>query len=132
MKVHHIGYLVKRLETAKLVFESLGFTALGEAVYDELRDVDIQFMVAEGGYTVELVTPRSKSSVVANLIKTYKNAPYHICFESENLEDDIRRLTGQGFIQIGEPAPAKAINGRRVCFLMSAQIGMVEMVESAR
>ena len=51
MRVHHIGYLVKRIDRARAVFETLGFTAADEAVYDEYRDVNIQFMENGGGGT---------------------------------------------------------------------------------
>ena len=78
MKIHHVGYLVKRLEKAEKVFSALGYAEKQKAVYDPIRDVDISFWEKDG-YTAELVCPKSEKSVVANLIRTYKNAPYHIC-----------------------------------------------------
>ena len=70
--------------------------------------------------------------MVAKLIKTYKNTPYHICYETEQFEDDIQALTENGFLSIEEPMPAPAIGGRRVCFLMNAQIGMIELLEKGK
>ena len=128
MRIHHIGYLIKRIERAQMAFERLGFAVSQNTVYDEFRDVDILFMKKDG-YIVELVSPRSTNSVVAKLIKTYRNTPYHICFGSEDLLRDIRRLTEAGFTEIDRPAPAPALGGRRVCFLMSPQIGMIELLE---
>lgn len=127
-RVHHIGYLVKHLEKSRDSFLSLDFQATGEAVYDEYRDVDILFLEKDG-YTVELVSPRSDASVVARLIKTYKNAPYHLCYETEDFSGELARLESSGFTRIDEPMPAPAIGGRRVCFLMSPRIGMIELLE---
>ncbi|MBD5169829.1 MAG: lactoylglutathione lyase [Oscillibacter sp.] len=129
-RVHHIGYLVKHLEKSRDSFLSLDFQVTGDAVYDEYRDVDILFMEKDG-YTVELVSPRSDASVVARLIKTYKNAPYHICYETDDLTAELARLENSGFTRIDDPAPAPALGGRRVCFLMSARIGMIELLEES-
>lgn len=128
MTVHHIGYLVKKLDKARESFAVLGFAPVADAVYDEGRDVDIQFL-SNGAYTVELVSPKSPRSVVAELIKTYKNAPYHLCYETEDFDAELARLEGSGFIRMGDAAPAPAIGSRRVCFLYSARIGMIEILE---
>ena len=110
MKVHHIGYLVKRSEKAEKVFSSLGYTERQAVLYDPIRDVDISFWEKDG-YTVELVCPKSEKSVVANLIRTYKNAPYHICYETDDMERDAKMLEDIGFLKIDEPTPAPAILG---------------------
>lgn len=128
MRVHHIGYLVKRLDKARDSFISIGFSVRQEPVYDWVRDVDILF-VEKDGYVIELVSPRSKGSVVSNLMKTYKNTPYHVCYLSEDFERDIAYLAGQDFMRIDQPAPAPALDMRRVCFFMSPHIGIIELLE---
>lgn len=74
LKIHHIGYLVKKLEKAKTTFESLGYLVEQDTVRDEIRKVDICFLIKDG-YRVELVSPFSEESVVSGLMKKYKNAP---------------------------------------------------------
>lgn len=128
MTVHHIGYLVKKLDRAAASFEALGYEKLGELCRDETRGVDILF-VRKDGYTVELVSPYTAESVVAGLIKTYKNAPYHICYEAAAFDSALASLEAEGFTRMDEPTPAPAIGGRRVCFLYSARIGMIELLE---
>ena len=61
MTVHHIGYLVKKLERARSAFEALGYGVERETVRDEFRKVDIVFLVKDG-YRVELVSPYDPSS----------------------------------------------------------------------
>lgn len=128
MTVHHIGYLVKKLDRAAASFEALGYERVGESCHDEIRGVDILFL-RKDGYTVELVSPYTSESVVSGLIKTYKNAPYHICYEAAAFESTLATLEADGYTRMDEPTPAPAIGGRRVCFLYSARIGMIELLE---
>lgn len=127
MRIHHVGYLVKRLERSIGAFESLGYTLESEPCRDEYRKIDIAFMTMDS-YRVELVSPYSSDSVVAKLIKQYRNAPYHICYSTDDFDNDLKQLTETGFTQIDTPAPAPAIGGAEVVFLMSPTIGIVELV----
>lgn len=128
MKIHHIGYLVKKIEKAKTEFERLGFSVENDICYDEKRDVDICFLVKDG-YRVELVSPKSENSVVYGLYKKLGNTPYHICYEADSFELDIQNLRDNGYVICNEEAPAVAIEGRRVCFLINANLGMIEILE---
>ena len=58
LRVHHIGYLVKKIEKAKQTFELLGYRTEQDVVYDDIRKIDICFMVM-GDCRVELVSPVS-------------------------------------------------------------------------
>lgn len=128
MNIHHIGYLVKKGPKAQAAFETLGYIAEGEWTHDEIRKVDILFLQKDG-YRIELVSPYAPDSVVSGLIRTYKNAPYHLCYEAENFEKELAELERNGYIRIDEPTPAPAIGGRRVVFLMHPAAGMLELLE---
>lgn len=128
LKIHHIGYLVKKMEAAILSFQNLGYEITQNTVYDSIRKVDICFLQKDG-YRVELVTPTSEDSVVSGLLKKYKNSPYHICYETENFDEDYQELMANGFISIDQPTPAPALQNRKVVFLMSASMGMIELIK---
>lgn len=129
LKVHHIGYLVKKIETAIRSFQNLGYEIVQETVYDEIRKVDICFLQKEG-YCIELISPVSEVSVVSGLLKKFKNSPYHICYETAHFEEDYQRLTNEGFLSIDTPTPAPALQNRKVVFLTSRAMGMIELLES--
>ena len=95
MNIHHIGYLVKKGPKAQAAFEALGYIAEGEWTHDEIRKVDILFLQKDG-YRIELVSPYAPDSVVSGLIRTYKNAPYHLCYEAENFEKELAELEAMG------------------------------------
>lgn len=129
LKVHHIGYLVKKIDAAVNSFEKLGYKLTQSTVYDDIRQVNICFMEKDG-YRIELVSPASAASVVSGLMKRFKNSPYHICYETENFEKDYLTLVSDGFIAIDTPTPAPALQGREVVFLSSASIGMIELIKN--
>ncbi|MDE7014102.1 MAG: VOC family protein [Kineothrix sp.] len=130
LTIHHIGYLVKKINQAIDEFERLGYTAVSDTIYDDIRKVHICFMEKDG-YRIELVSPADNESVVAGLLKKYKNCPYHICYETPAFDADLEALAAEGFTAIDSPAPAPALSGRRVVFLMNRFLGMIELLETS-
>lgn len=47
LKIHHIGYLVKKIEKAKQGFKVLGYHTEQDTVYDSIRKVEICFMTKD-------------------------------------------------------------------------------------
>ena len=128
MRIHHIGYLVKNIDKAISSFQALGYKLTVPSTWDEDRMAHICFLKNED-YCVELICP-SKESPLYSLLKQYSNAPYHICYKSENLEAAIEELKSEKFMLFKEPASAPVIGDTaRVAFLISARIGMIELVE---
>ena len=128
MRIHHVGYLVRNIERAEKEFVSLGYEVSQETVYDEYRDVDICFLEKDG-YVVELVAPKSKSSVVYDLMKKIGNSPYHICYSSSSFDEDVEKLRERNYVTCSEKCSAPALGGRNVCFLVHPFLGMIEIVE---
>lgn len=129
MKVHHIGYLVKDIESATDKFIALGYQVEKPVYRDTFRKSDICFL-RDGEYRVELISPYEAGSPVDNLIKKIRNAPYHICYVTDDIEADLKKYTEEGYLQISPIDPAYAIGQEsKVVFLMNQDIGMIELVE---
>lgn len=128
MQIHHIGYLVKHIEKSIEQFIKLGYIIKSDIVKDEIRQVDICFM-QNANYLIELVSPYEKTSVVYPYFLKHKNMPYHICYKSENFDDDIIKLISDGYVVADPPCAAPAIDDKRVAFLINHRIGMIEIVE---
>lgn len=128
LKIHHIGYLVKKMEKAKKLLQMLGYEIEKDIVYDEFRDVEICFLVMDG-YRIELVSPRSNESDVGELQLKIGNSLYHICYEVDDLEDCIKQLKHESFIIWEKPKEAVALDNRRAAFLIQGQVGMIELLE---
>lgn len=131
MRVHHIGYLVRKVERAAQTLEALGYVREGNVTRDEFRGIDILFLV-NGETRVELVAPYAEDSAVGELKKRVGNAPYHICYISDDLDADVARMTENGYVLTSPANAAPAIGGNRVAFLMNAAIGLIELVEHVK
>ena len=130
MKIDHIGYAVKRIDRALTAFQKLGFKF--EPVIDDTdRNVKLAFGDKDG-YRIELVAPLDKKqeSPGDQYLSNAVGTPYHICYESENLDAEIEELAKQGFKVVIEPRPAVAFGGRRVVFMMNIGFGLMEIVEA--
>ncbi len=127
MKVHHIGYAVKRLEKAAEVFATLGYT-MGEITKDESRRIRIMFL-ENGAERVELVAPDGDDTPVDGILKSTGPTPYHICYEVQDINAATDELKTKGFVTVKEPEPAPAIGGATVAFMYNARVGLIELVE---
>ncbi len=129
LRIHHIGYLVKRIDKACAMFLDLGYSIEQEVIYDEYRNVDICFLI-KNGYRIELISPRKGKSAVGELLKRIGNSPYHICYEVKHIGETVIELSKMKFVEWEQPTEAPALNGRKVTFLFNSQIGMIELLES--
>ena len=128
MKIDHIGYAVKRIDRALTSFEKLGFT-FEPTIDDVYRNVKLAFGEKDG-YRIELVAPLDKKqkSPVDQYLENAIGTPYHICYQSGDLDNEIKQLESQGFKIIIEPKPAVAFGGKRVVFLINIGFGLMEIV----
>jgi len=130
MQIDHIGYAVADIRRAADTLSSLGFSR-GEIISDDMRKINICFMT-NGGYKIELVSPVAEGSPVDGILKNSGDGPYHICYSTQNLDDEIENLLLQKFKKISEPAEAVAFGGRRVVFLYNRNVGLIELVEESK
>ena len=128
MRVHHIGYLVKNISKTEKKFLELGYEIESPTKFDEIRNIDIEFLV-NGDYRVELIEPKGEESPMYPLLKRYKNTPYHLCYEVENIDEAIADLQDKYYTVIQEPNIAPCIEGKKVAFLNNISMGIIELVE---
>ena len=124
--VDHIGYAVKDMKQAKKKFEALGFIFSDEKE-DELRSVNV-CVASKGDIRIELLSPvEGKRSPVDSYLNKIGNTPYHICYRTVDIDTTIEDLQKEGFTLLRRPAPSIPLGGD-VCFLYSADIGMIELI----
>lgn len=130
MKIDHIGYAVKRIDRAITSFQKLGFE-FEHVIDDTDRNVKLSFGNKDG-YRIELVAPLDKNqeSPIDQYLTNAVGTPYHICYESNNLDAEVEELKAQGFKVVIEPRPAVAFGARRVVFMVNLGCGLMEIVEA--
>jgi catechol 2,3-dioxygenase-like lactoylglutathione lyase family enzyme len=110
--------------------EVLGCRPAGPIVTDGVQGVRIQFMEISDGSLLELLESHGeKSPVKRHLLRGGGFST--ICFEVDDLNQTLGRLQEAGdAIVVGEPAPAPAINNRRVAFVVTTTGDLFEFVEA--
>lgn len=127
LKIHHIGYMIKKMNSSIEEFERIGFTK-ETITYDEIRKAEICFMNKDG-YCIELVSP-SKESDLYELMKKCKNMAYHICYLVDNLNESVKIFEESGYFLFKEEEAAPAIGqDARVVFLINQDVGIVELLQ---
>lgn len=129
LKVHHVGYAVPSIESARAEFESLGWTVCSGVTDDASRKVRIQFLRL-GDEVIELVAPLTDDSPIKKTLQKSSGTPYHICYEVDSLESAEADMKARRFIVFKKPAPAPAIGNRKVEWFFSKCNGIVELVEA--
>lgn len=130
MQVHHVGYAVKDINRAIKQCELLGYTQ--ESYTKDLkRNVLISFMRNQN-QTIELVAPikNGEETALGDILKKKGPGPYHICYEVFDLNKAIDQMEKDGFMLIKAPEEACAIDNKRVAFMWSRILGMIELVEN--
>lgn len=130
MKVDHIGYAVENIEKAKEKLGGLGYT-FEDVIEDNDRNVFLCFGELDG-YRIELVAPgkdADRESPVDAYLDKIGPTPYHICYQSENIEEDVEQLKKKRFKVSVPLAPAIAFGEKRVVFMYSLAAGLIEIVE---
>lgn len=128
LKIHHIGYAVKDIAKAYEKFKELGYLKESDIIKDDSRKVYIQFLIKDD-YRIEIISPSEKGAPIEKILKR-GNTPYHICYEVFNLEEEIEKLQNSGYTLTQKPEKAPAIGNRKVAFMFSMDMGLIELVEN--
>ncbi|MBV7269086.1 methylmalonyl-CoA epimerase [Winogradskyella luteola] len=114
-KIEHIGIAVKDIEASNGLFESL----FGKAHY-KIEDVESEGVKTSffqcGPNKIELLQATKDDSPIAKFIEKKGEGIHHIAFAVDNIEEEIKRLTEDGFKMIHEK-PKKGADNKRIAFL---------------
>lgn len=97
--------------------------------------VDCEFWTpAQGGPSVELVSPRDEQAAVSGRLARKEQGLYHVAFEVDHLEGELDRLRREGFVLVDEEPRAGARDGMRVAFVYARRPAalLIELVEYRR
>ena len=117
---HPVGIAV---ESIRSVVDDPGL----EVVSDDLQQVSVAF-VDMCGVTVELIEPMGEHSPVAQSLRKGQRL-VHLCFRVADLDAAIADGRRRGLHRIATPVPAAAFGNRRIAWLFSRHIGLIELLE---
>lgn len=132
--LHHVGYVVSSIsENVKRWRAALSVVSVSEPFEDPLQRARVTFLEFHpgGGAYLELVEPLAEDSPVARFLKD-GGGLHHLCFEVDDLDEQIRHMQRQKAVLIRRPKPALAFDGRRIAWLLTREKLLVEYLERVR
>ena len=115
IKIEHIGIAVKELAIAIPLFEKLLNSNCYKTEMVESEQVNTAFFNT-GETKIELLESSSTDGVIAKFIDKKGEGMHHIAFEVADIETEMERLKGEGFIFLNE-RPKPGADNKLVCFL---------------
>jgi methylmalonyl-CoA/ethylmalonyl-CoA epimerase len=119
-RLHHIGFAVQDLET--LAPDLLHW-------HDPVQRVTVAF-AALADVCIEFVQPAAGDSPVSAALGRGQHL-LHLCFEVPELSSAIVAARRHGFSLLHPPTPAAAFDGRKIAWIFSRVLGLVELLEAA-
>jgi methylmalonyl-CoA/ethylmalonyl-CoA epimerase len=132
-RLHHVGYVVASISKSAPRFAqllSIGWD--GQVIHDPLQFVRVTFLPANLSTqsTIELVEPAGPRSPVRKFAEA-GGGLHHVCYEVDDLQAQIEYSQSAGATLVRVPLPAKAFDGRRIAWIMTAEKQLVEYLERA-
>ncbi len=115
LKVEHIGIAVRELAQSVPLFEKLLNTSCYKTEQVESEQVATAFFKT-GDAKIELLESSHAEGVIARFIEKKGEGLHHIAFEVQDIEAEMKRLTGEGFILLND-TPKPGADNKLVCFL---------------
>ena len=128
-RIHHVAVIVQSLDDALRLYRDLLGLPL-ETIMDIPDDrVRIAFL-GVGESKIELVEPTDDSTGVARFLANKGEGFHHVCFQVDNLAEELTRLGIDG-VELIDSAPRKGAEGP-VAFLhpRSCHGVLVELIEA--
>jgi methylmalonyl-CoA/ethylmalonyl-CoA epimerase len=95
-KVHHVAVVVKNLDEALELYDNLFGTKPSKIETIQQQGVKAALLpMAEGG-EIELLEPIDPQSGIAKFLESRGEGIHHICFEVENVDQELRVLADKG------------------------------------
>lgn len=88
---HHIGIACYNIEASAQFYVQDGYT-LSPTTYDPIQNVNIAFLSKPDNPLIELISPHDETSPVNKNLQKNGVSPYHICYETADLEETILEL----------------------------------------
>jgi len=131
-KIEHIGIAVKDMEASNELFSKLFNVPPYKSETVESEGVSTSFFQV-GPNKIELLEATNPESPIAKYIAKKGEGIHHIAFDVTDIEAEISRLKGEGFIVLNE-TPKNGADNKLVAFLhpKSSNGVLIELCQEKR
>ena len=124
---HHIGVATKSIEKELPIYTMLGYTKEGNVFTDHAQGINGLFLAAKGHPRLELLENTAESHTLDKQLAS-NNKMYHTAYYVGDIEKAVAVLT-RNRAKIISPLKESVYFGKRICFLMLPNMGMIELLE---
>ena len=131
---HHFGFVVASIENSLQGFlHALQAEWSGKIFLDPNQRVRVTFLHGRqnGNPVLELVEPAGDKSPVISFLNR-GGGLHHLCYEVDDLEEQLRLSRTQAGIVVRPPLPAVAFDGRCIAWVYTKQKLLLEYLERHR
>lgn len=130
LRLHHIGFVVRDIETSIQGFiHSMAARWDGHTYHDQIQKVKVTFLrTGLSDAQIELVEPGRDDSPVSKFLER-GGGLHHLCYEVEDIDQALLTLKSKKAVMVQRPVPAIAFAGRRIAWVMTAEKLLVELLE---
>jgi methylmalonyl-CoA/ethylmalonyl-CoA epimerase len=128
---HHIGFVVASIaDSVQGFIDALHTDWDGVIFHDPNQLVRVTFLRGKnaGSPRLELVEPAAEDSPVIPFLKK-GGGLHHLCYEVENLEQQLTFCRSKGSLIARPPLPAVAFDGRRIAWVYTKNKLLLEYLE---
>lgn len=129
LSLDHIAIAVPDLEAAiKRFAEDFGITYEGTEPVPAAKTTTAFFPIS--GTKIELIHPLNGEGPVQKYLEKRGGGLHHLCFRTDDVEGDMKRLTEKGYRFLSD-APTPGAHGTRVAFIHPKSAGgvLIELAE---
>lgn len=128
LSFHHLGVACRDLARELESWTRLGYRPEGEAFTDPVQKIHGRFVVGPGP-RLELLAASEPGSPVDGYLQRGTKI-YHQAFEAADFDAALAGLQATGARVTAGPVPAVAFGGRRIAFLMTPTLNLIEIIEA--
>lgn len=113
-RIHHVGIVVRDIEAAYAFYrDTLSLQVQKE---DIIQDQGVKAaLLTIGASEIELLEPITPGTGVARFLETRGEGLHHLCFETDNVYDELAAAKARG-IAVIDQQPRRGLAGL-ICFL---------------
>ena len=120
-KLNHVAIAVPDITEASKNYRNVFGTKVSEQIDQPEHGVKIVFIELPNTQ-IELISPLNKNSPISKFLKKNPNGGiHHLCYEVENIDLAIEKLSEKDFIPLGPRKPKLGAHGKPVIFLHPSQ-----------
>lgn len=130
-RLHHVGFVVASIQAEVAGFQtSLTASWDGRIFHDPMQKVRVTFLSTPhpNDAQIELVEPATDDSPVWRFLQK-GGGLHHLCYEVPMLEKALEQARAQKATVVRKPQEAVAFEGRRIAWIMTVQMLLVELLE---